>query len=93
MLNHVPLFATSWTELPCHFHQTPLSVEFSRQYWSGLPFPTLEDVAFFLGMAFMKECMSCGGHLDFFGFFHLSKCLAFPILFTTSEGPETAPGY
>ena len=26
-------------------HQTPLSIEFSRQeYWSGLPFPTPEDL-------------------------------------------------
>ena len=34
MLSHV--FGTPWTLS----HQTPLSMEFSRQeYWSGLPFP------------------------------------------------------
>ena len=37
VLSHVCLFATPWTVT----HQTPLSMEFSRQeYWSGLPFPT-----------------------------------------------------
>ena len=35
------LFVTSWTVA----HQTPLSVEFSRQeYWSGLLFPSPEDL-------------------------------------------------
>ena len=35
------LFATSWTVA----HQTPLSMEFSRQeYWSGLPFPSPGDI-------------------------------------------------
>ena len=35
LLSHVQLFATPWTAA----HQTPLSVEFSRQdYWSGLSF-------------------------------------------------------
>ena len=35
--SHVQLFATPWTIA----HQSPLSVEFSRQeYWSGLPFPS-----------------------------------------------------
>ena len=35
------LFVTPWTIA----HQTPLSVEFSRQeYWSGLPFPSPEDL-------------------------------------------------
>ena len=34
-------FATPWTVA----HQAPLSMEFSRQeYWSGLPFPTSEDL-------------------------------------------------
>ena len=34
-------FATRWTVA----HQTPPSVEFSRQeYWSGLPFPSPEDL-------------------------------------------------
>ena len=33
-LSHARLFAIPWTEA----HQTPLSMEFSRQeYWSGLP--------------------------------------------------------
>ena len=32
---------TPWTVA----HQAPLSMEFSQQeYWSGLPFPTLEDL-------------------------------------------------
>jgi len=40
-LSHVPLFATPWTIA----HQTPLSMEFSRQeYWSGLLFPTPGDL-------------------------------------------------
>ena len=35
-------FAAPWTVA----HQTPLSMEFSRQeYWSGLPFPSLEDLS------------------------------------------------
>ena len=30
--------------MDCVAHQAPLSMEFSRQeYWSGLPFPTLEN--------------------------------------------------
>ena len=38
--SHVQLFATPWTVA----HQAPLSIEFFRQeYWSGLPFPTLEN--------------------------------------------------
>ena len=37
VLSHVCLFATPWTVT----HQTPLSMEFSRQeYWSGLLFPS-----------------------------------------------------
>ena len=41
VLSRVQLFATPWTAAP----QAPLSMEFSRQeYWSGLPFPTLEDL-------------------------------------------------
>ena len=40
-LSHVWLFATSWIEA----YQAPLSMEFSRQeYWSGLPFPSPEDL-------------------------------------------------
>ena len=36
----VPLLVTPWTVA----HQTPLSMEFSRQqYWSGLPLPTPGD--------------------------------------------------
>ena len=39
--SHVQLFTTSWTIA----HQTPLSMEFSRQeYWSGLPFPSPRDL-------------------------------------------------
>ena len=41
LLSHVRLFATPWT-VAC---QAPLSVGFSREeYWSGLPFPSLEDL-------------------------------------------------
>ena len=41
MLSCVQLCATPWTIA----HQTPLSVEFSRQeYWKGLPFPPPEDL-------------------------------------------------
>ena len=37
----IQLFVTSWTVI----HQTPLSMEFSRQeYWSGLPFPPPGDL-------------------------------------------------
>ena len=37
----VQLYATPWTVA----HQTPLSMEFSRQdYWKGLPFPTPEVI-------------------------------------------------
>ena len=37
----VQLFATPWTVA----HQAPPSMGFSRQeYWSGLPFPSLEDL-------------------------------------------------
>ena len=40
-LSHVRLFATPWTVA----HQTPPSMEFSRQeYWSGLPFPSPGDL-------------------------------------------------
>ena len=39
--NHVQLFATLWTIA----HQSPLSMEFSRQKdWSRLSFPTLGDL-------------------------------------------------
>ena len=41
VLNCVRLFAIPWTVA----HQTPLSIEFSRQeYWSGLPFPSPENL-------------------------------------------------
>ena len=41
VLNHVRLFATSWT-VAC---QAPLSMGFSRQeYWNALPFPTSGDL-------------------------------------------------
>ena len=40
-LSHVQLFVTPWTIA----HQTPQSMEFSRQeYWSGLPFPSPGDL-------------------------------------------------
>ena len=40
-LNHIWLFATSWTKA----HQTPLSMGFSRQeYWSWLPVPSPGDL-------------------------------------------------
>ena len=39
--SHAQLFVTPWTLA----HQTPLSIEFSRQeYWSGLPFPSSGDL-------------------------------------------------
>ena len=41
LLSRVWLFATLWTVA----HQTPPSMEFSRQeYWSGLPFPSPGDL-------------------------------------------------
>ena len=41
LLSHVRLFATPWTIA----HQAPPSMGFSRQeYWSGLPFPSPEDL-------------------------------------------------
>ena len=41
LLNHVRLFATSWTVA----YQTSLSMGFSQQgYWSGLPFPSPGDL-------------------------------------------------
>ena len=40
-LSYVPLFATAWTVA----YNAPPSMGFSRQeYWSGLPFPSLEDL-------------------------------------------------
>ena len=40
-LSRVQLFATPWTVA----RQAPLSLVFSRQeYWSGLPFPSPEDL-------------------------------------------------
>ena len=41
LLSPVQLFVTSWTVA----HQSPLSIEFSRQeYWSGLPFHSPRDL-------------------------------------------------
>ena len=41
LLSHVWLFATPWTVA----HQAPPSMGFTRQeYWSGLPFPSPEDL-------------------------------------------------
>ena len=40
-LSHVQLFATPWTV----DHQAPLSMGFfTREYWSGLPFPPPGDL-------------------------------------------------
>ena len=40
-LSHVRLFATPWSEA----YQASPSTRFSRQeYWSGLPFPSPEDL-------------------------------------------------
>ena len=40
MFSRVSFFMTAWTVA----HQTPLSMQFSRQkYWSGLPFPSPGD--------------------------------------------------
>ena len=40
-LSHVRFFAAPWTVV----YQAPPSMEFSRQeYWSGLPFPSPEDL-------------------------------------------------
>ena len=42
LLSRVRLFATPWTIA----YKAPLSMGFSRQeYWSGLPFPSPEDLA------------------------------------------------
>ena len=39
--SHIQLFETAWTVV----HQAPLFMGFSRQeYWSGLPFPSPEDL-------------------------------------------------
>ena len=43
MLSHIWLFANPWTAA----RQVPLSLGLSRQeYWSGLPFPTPEDLPY-----------------------------------------------
>ena len=40
-LSHVQLFVTPWTVV----HQASPSIEVSRhEYWSGLPFPSPEDL-------------------------------------------------
>ena len=50
-LSRVLLFLTPWTVA----HQTPLSMEFSRQeYWNGLPFPTPGDLPY----PGMEPCVS-----------------------------------
>ena len=41
MLSLIQLFVPLWTVA----HKTPLSVGFPRKYWSGLPFPTPEDLS------------------------------------------------
>ena len=40
LLSHVQFFVSPWTET----HQAPLSMEFSRQEYWWLPFPTPEDL-------------------------------------------------
>ena len=40
VLSYVQNFVSSWT-IAC---QAPLSMEFSRQHWSGLPFPLSGDL-------------------------------------------------
>ena len=41
LLSHVRLFATLWNVA----HQSPLSMGFPmKEYWSGLPFPSPEDL-------------------------------------------------
>ena len=40
LLSRVRLFATPWTVA----HQAPLSMGFSRNLWSGLPFPSPGDL-------------------------------------------------
>ena len=40
VLSHVRLSAIPWTVA----HKAPLFREFSRQYWSGLPFPSLRSL-------------------------------------------------
>ena len=47
----------------------------------------------FLGDGIYERVYELQGPLGFLWLFHLSKCLVFLILFTTSEGPETAPGH
>ena len=50
LLSHVQLFATPWTIA----HQTPLSMEFSRQeYWNRLPFPP----HFTQGSSYFTSCL------------------------------------
>ena len=44
-LVHAPLCQTLCNPMETAVHQAPLSMGFSRQaYWSGLPFPTSEDL-------------------------------------------------
>ena len=50
LLSHVQLFATPWTIS----HQTPLSMEFSRQeYWNRLPFPHFTQ-----GLSYFTSCLA-----------------------------------
>ena len=61
-LSHVQLFATPWSVA----HQAPLSVEFSRQeYWSGLPFPSpeeLPDPGMDAGLLHCRQILARAGH-------------------------------
>ena len=40
-LSHVQLFATAWTVA---YHASPSMGYFRQEYWSGLPFPSPEDL-------------------------------------------------
>ena len=56
-LNCNQLLATPWTRV----HQAPLSREFSRQeYWSGLPFPTPDDLPYSRDWTHIS-CICCSG--------------------------------
>ena len=61
-LNRFQLFVTPWTVA----HQTPLSMEFSRQeYWSGLPFPfpgDLPNQGLNLGLLHCRQVLYCLSH-------------------------------
>ena len=76
LLSRVQLFATPWTVA----HQAPPSMEFSRQeYWSGLPFPSPEDLPD-SGIAHRSPALRADTLAseppDSFKTFHFPKCQA-----------------